>query len=180
MARRTKTAEGTLPSDEPLSGDGGISVAETPAPESSGQSIVEAIAEATRMPEDRPAETRQEPKAKSAQRGWSQRYQQPAQFRWFEDRDQTGKTVHIFQFTLQKNPETGKEEMPQAMLDVIHKHKKTEDGYNTGLHFESKSVDPKHGPCWKLPNTPQGRDTAIALEAALSEFAQKAEAGLVR
>ena len=139
--KRSAAPEATLPSDQPLTGDGSLQVAEAPAAdadrvpvESPVQTMTEAIEESNRRAEnrqeDRPAD--QEPRRatdalKSRRRPWASRTTEPV-YKMFEDVDQTKKLHYIFQFTLPKNPATGKEEMPPALLEIIHKHKKDENG----------------------------------------------------
>jgi hypothetical protein len=99
-------------------------------------------------------------------RAWTERYDQPVQYRRFTARDGSGKERIMFKFELAP----GQDRPPQELIDVLHQHQKTTEGYPTHLRFDS---DPVVGKVWKLPNTELGRATADSLDQALSTLARK-------
>jgi hypothetical protein len=125
-------------------------------------------------PEPTPAEpgptTRQaageRPRHTGPGRPWTERYEHPVKYRRFTARDGSGKEKIMFKFDLAP----GQDKPPQELIDVLHKHQKTDEGYPTHLRFES---DPVVGKVWKLPSTELGRATADSLDQALSSLAHK-------
>jgi hypothetical protein len=99
-------------------------------------------------------------------RPWTQRYEHPVKYRRFTARDGSGKEKIMFRFELAP----GQDRPPQELIDVLHQHQKTDQGYPTYLRFES---DPVVGKVWKLPNTELGRATADSLDQALNTLACK-------
>jgi len=55
---------------------------------------------------------------------------------------------------------------------VFRDHKRSPEGYSTGLHYENDRV---HGPVWKIQNDPLGRSVADKLMVALDRLAARLE-----
>ncbi|WP_020474160.1 hypothetical protein [Zavarzinella formosa] len=159
--RTADEAHQTEPAEQHTEARTETTPAENPAP-----TIIESIAAATaeRTDERSHAETHKKPG-----RGWTERYVEPVRYRMFTAKDGTGKEQIMFKFNLP----AGQTKPDDAVVQVMRDHKKTEEGYSTGLRFEQDAVQ---GPVWKLPSTPAGRSAAMAIDEALNEVAHKMEA----
>jgi hypothetical protein len=98
---------------------------------------------------------------------WTTRTNEP-KYRKFVDRDETRREQIFFKFDLPP----GQTKPSEELMEAIRTHKKTAEGYPTGLKFTQDRI---HGPVWKLPNTPEGRTTAMLLEMDLDKLATKLE-----
>jgi hypothetical protein len=165
MARRkTNASEAEQPGDahEPESPSG---------PGDHSQTLQEALADQSSAA-DRAGSAQAEPvqgdPKKPRARHWADRCAQPVSYSMFTAKDQTRKEQIMFKFNLP----AGQDKPDDAAIAVMRSFKKTDDGYETGLHFEQDRV---YGPVWKLPNNPAGREVADSIIQALDELGASLE-----
>jgi hypothetical protein len=107
---------------------------------------------------------------------WAERYSGPFRYRRFTDTGvgKDGPMDCIF-FKVEVPP--NHPEVETTVYEVFNGAKKLprlspgQSGYrHTGLSF---SREPRHGRVWRLPDTPEGRNTADVIQARLDELAEK-------
>lgn len=102
-------------------------------------------------------------------RSWGRRLSGPVQYERFSALDAGGRPRIFWRFTLPP----GQDKLPDAVYAVMQDHKKSLDGYPTGLKWTTH--DRIHGKTWNIEDTERGRAIADSIDMALKAVAEKLE-----
>ncbi len=99
-------------------------------------------------------------------RDWTTRSMGPVKYRKFTD-----DSLRIVGFKFDLEP---REQLPQAVLDLLHENQRNSEGQSSGLIFRDTRA---HGKVWTIPNDVEGRALADKIDFHLKQIAEKMSEG---